>query len=107
MAQMLHAAGATHVVITLGADGALAFNGTDLFTQAAYPVSVVDATAAGDAFVAALAVAMAEGHSWPQVLQAGTAAGALAAMKHGAMPSLPTRDEVQRLIESAIQPPAN
>jgi ribokinase len=59
---------------------------------------VVDTTAAGDAFVAGFAVAAASGQSLWEAVRFGAAAGALATTKLGAQPSLPTLEEVNRLL---------
>jgi ribokinase len=58
----------------------------------------VDGTAAGDAFCAALVVSLVEGCAQDQALVRACAAGALAASRAGAQPSLPTRDELEALI---------
>ena len=85
-------------VITLGERG-LAYAGReDAGTLPAFPVQAVDTTAAGDAFVGALAAALAEGASLPDALRLGAAAGALAATQPGAQPSMPRRDEVVALL---------
>jgi ribokinase len=57
-------------------------------------VTVVDTTGAGDAFVAALTVALLEGQAHEDALRFACAAGAQTATRAGAQPSLPTRDEV-------------
>ncbi len=82
------------VVITLGSEGALAGNAAGTLRQAALNVESVDAVAAGDAFVAALVVALGEGQELQPALRFACAAGGLATTKAGAMPSLPTRSEV-------------
>jgi len=64
----------------------------------AFPVSPVDTTACGDAFNGALAVALAEGRSLVEAIRWGNAAGALAATRRGAQPSLPRRLELEALI---------
>ena len=85
-------------VVTLGEKG-LAYAGQEgLGTLPAFPVKAVDTTAAGDAFVGALAAALAEGASLSDALRLGAAAGALAATRPGAQPSLPRRDEVLALL---------
>lgn len=118
-ARALYAAGARNVLATLGARGALlllADNSSSGFSegrcgddtptamwQRALPVpggAVLDATAAGDAFRAAFAVALAEGQALAQCLELGAAAGAIAASRPGAMPSLPTRRECDALLAS-------
>ena len=92
--QRLRDWGVKNMVITLGANGARVV--TEEIDQhlPAYDVTAVDTTAAGDAFNGALAVALAEGKTLLDAVKDGMAAGALAATKHGAQPSLPTRDMV-------------
>jgi ribokinase len=72
-------------------------------------VDAVDATAAGDSFSAALAVALCEGLDYPEALRFATAAGAHAATVRGAEPSLPRRADVERLLSGAgaAAPPAS
>ena len=69
----------------------------------AFPVDPVDTTAAGDAFNGALAVALAEGKDIEEAVHFANAAGALAATRPGAQPSLPTRQEVEALLRKADQ----
>jgi ribokinase len=61
-------------------------------------VEAVDTTGAGDAFTAALTLALVEGQSPAEALCFACAAGAAATQRSGAQPSLPTRDEVRRLL---------
>ncbi|QBD78714.1 ribokinase [Ktedonosporobacter rubrisoli] len=61
------------------------------------PVKSVDATGAGDTFVAALAVALAQGHNLNEAGPFASAAAALATTKFGARPALPRREEVLAL----------
>jgi ribokinase len=86
------------VVITLGARGALAWDGNAIFRVPAFPVQPVDATAAGDAFVGALARAIARGADLLVALNEASAAGALATLKLGAQPSLPTFAELEQFL---------
>jgi ribokinase len=67
----------------------------------AFEVEPVDTTAAGDAFVAGLSVALAEGQEIYEAVRWGNAAGALAATKLGAQTSLPTRQALERLLSGA------
>jgi ribokinase len=64
-----------------------------------FPVNVVDTTAAGDSFVGVFAVALAEGASLEDAAQRGCAAGALAATKLGAQPSIPSKAEINQLLQ--------
>ena len=94
----LHRQGPADIVVTLGKEGAL-WDGQGVRRQfAAFPVEPVDTVAAGDAFTGALAVALAEGRSMEEAILWGNAAGALAVTRHGAQPSLPRRDELERLL---------
>jgi ribokinase len=63
-------------------------------------VEVVDGTAAGDAFTAALVVSVLAGMGREQALQRACAAGALAAARPGAQPSLPTAEEIDAVLVS-------
>jgi ribokinase len=60
-------------------------------------VGAVDGTAAGDAFTACLVVSLLEGRSRGGSLRRACAAGALAASRFGAQPSLPTAEEVDAI----------
>jgi ribokinase len=64
-----------------------------------YAVEVVDTTGAGDAYVAGLAVALAEGKELVKAAQFANAVGALAVTKKGAQPGMPTREEVEILLK--------
>lgn len=96
-ARVLNGAGAKIVVVTLGEDGAVAV-GEETVTVPAFAVTAVDTTAAGDAFNAGLAVALAERRPLREALGFASAAAALTCTKRGAQASLPTRDEVTRLL---------
>ena len=93
--------GTKNLVVTLGANGArVVTEGVDRHIPA-HEITAVDTTAAGDAFNGALAVAFAEGKPLMEAVDYGMAAGALAATRRGAQPSLPTRDAVESLIKSS------
>ncbi len=93
--------GPQEVIITLGARGALWANRSHIELIPALPVQQVDATAAGDAFCGALASALALGQPMFVAVRWASAAGALAVTKMGASPSLPTRAEVEELLDKA------
>jgi len=90
------------VLVSLGPEGA--FYATRDFEGdvPAFPVEVVDATGAGDAFLAAALVRLS-GSAWDEetvreATRRGTAAGAIACTDYGAMGSLPTKDELERFM---------
>ena len=95
-ARKLRDAGARTVIVTLGKDGALAY-GADTEHVLAFRVQAVDTTAAGDAFNAGLAVALAEDRPLREALTFASATAALTCTRRGAQASLPTREEVARL----------
>lgn len=99
-AEKLRAQGVNTVIITLGAQGALGVGEAGSELVPAPPVQALDATAAGDAFNGALAVALGEGQQLWEAIRFANAAGALATTQLGAQPSLPTRREVEALRSS-------
>jgi len=87
------------VAITEGGRGAALFRHGGEIARAAPPaVTAVDTTGAGDAFVAALVVALLEKQTPEAALRFACAAGALAATAPGAQPSLPQRADVDQLL---------
>ena len=87
------------VALTLGAEGAVLLEGGEEVARATPPpVDPVDGTAAGDAFTACLLVSLLEGHDREHALRRACAAGAIAASRPGAQPSLPTAVEVDEIL---------
>lgn len=104
VAALLLQLGHTAVVMKLGALGCLVRTADGCERVTGYCVTAVDTTAAGDAFNAALAVALGEGKPLGQAAAFANAAGALSVMRHGAQASLPYRREVDGFVESATAP---
>jgi ribokinase len=96
----LLARGPANVLLKLGAKGAVLVsrNGDGFTTIRPFKVKVVDTTAAGDAFTGAFAVARAEGRSYQEAARFANAAGAICCESFGAQPSLPTREQVEKLL---------
>lgn len=97
-ARALLGMGVGAVVLTLGEAGAMWARADQVSRVPAFQVTPVDTTAAGDAFTAGLAVALAEGRSLDDAVRWANAAGALATTRLGAQPSLPTRAAVDELV---------
>lgn len=95
MAHTLLEMGARNVVITLGAEGLFFKNRDEEVRMGAFNVKAIDTTAAGDAFMGALACGLAENRPIREVLRYASGAGALAATRLGAQPSLPRRKELE------------
>lgn len=91
---------APNVVVTLGEMGAAwATRDGRSGRQPAFPVTVVDTTAAGDAFVGALAARLSAGElDLSAATRFACAAGSLATARDGAQPSLPRLADVMALL---------
>lgn len=98
--------GAGAVLITLGGDGALYRDASRMLHCQALPVEAVDTTAAGDAYLGALAAVLSEGESLEQTLGFAASAAGLAVTRLGAQPSLGTRAEVSAFIARYGRPQA-
>jgi ribokinase len=89
------------LAVTLGSEGAVLFeNGEEVASARPPAITAVDGTAAGDAFVAALVLGLLEGRERADALTRACAAGALAASRPGAQPSLPTIDDLEQVVGS-------
>ncbi|MBN2327465.1 MAG: ribokinase [Candidatus Omnitrophica bacterium] len=97
MAQEFHKRGVRHAIITLGDEGVVLSAELGDFELPSHYVTAVDATAAGDAFAGALAVALAEEYKTREAIAFAQIAAALSVTRRGAQPSLPKREEVEKL----------
>ncbi len=102
-AEILLQQGPRAVVITLGARGVLVATPQSKTRVPAYHVKAIDATAAGDAFSGALAVALARGKVLMESVRFANTVAALSVTRLGAQPSLPRANEVNDFIGSIIQ----
>jgi ribokinase len=98
-ARRLQTLGARQVIITMGERGALLCDASGVCEMVpACIINPVDTTAAGDAFAAAVAVQLAEQHDLRQSVRFACAAGAAAASRMGAQPSLPNRRDIAQIL---------
>jgi len=87
------------IAVTHGAEGAVLLDdGVEVARATPPPVEAVDGTAAGDAFTACLVVSLLEERDREEALRRACIAGALAASRFGAQTSLPTKEEVDKLL---------
>jgi len=85
-------------IVTLGEHGAVHALRGEVHLQSAPRVEVVDTVGAGDAFTAALAAALDRGTDLSSAVRDGVAAGALACTRPGAQESMPSRDDILRMV---------
>ena len=81
-------------MVTLGAAGAVLAGPSGTAAVPGFAVTAVDTVGAGDAFVGALAVALASGLGPADAVTAACAAGAAAATRRGAQSALPRPADV-------------
>lgn len=100
VAAALRQKGVENVIITLGGNGS-AVAGRDgvHYTACVKMDHVADPTAAGDSFVAAFCTGLTAGLSQDQALNFASHTAAITVSRMGAMPSLPTLEEVRALME--------
>jgi len=96
-AQTLLDMGVGIVVVTLGERGALLVTPQEIELVPGIEVDVVDTTAAGDAFIGALATALVRDMPLVEAIRFSNCAGALATTRFGAQTSLPSADEVYQV----------
>ena len=98
--KLVRIAPSRYAVIKLGERGALLYDAEQDYSKyvKGYPVEAVDSTAAGDAFTAAMTAHYLRYGDIAQAVAYANAAGALAVMRLGAQPSLPTAEEVEAFI---------
>ncbi|MGI5905842.1 MAG: ribokinase [Candidatus Pararuminococcus gallinarum] len=83
------------VVLTLGKQGVMYYDGTNTYTHGIYDVPVVDTTAAGDTFTGFFLSTLMQGEDVPKALEYASVASSLAVSQKGAAPSIPTMEQVK------------
>lgn len=86
--------------VTLGARGAMLLDGDAIVSQPGFEVDVVDTTGAGDVFRAGFIAALLRGEPPASMLRFANAAAALSCTRPGAIPSVPTRSEVEAFLRA-------
>jgi ribokinase len=104
IAQRLLGLGPKCVILKLGEKGAWLADGSRSLHFPARRVEAVDATAAGDTFNGALAVALAEGNPLELAIPFANCAAALSVTRLGAQASIPSRAEVEALFATRPTP---
>jgi ribokinase len=97
-ASILRSRGAKTAIVSAGEEGDLLLSPEGEELLARFDVATVDSTGAGDAFAAAIAVALSEGWRWSDAGRWASAAAALKTTRLGAQAGLPRREEVLRFL---------
>lgn len=101
IAAALWSKGVENVIITLGSSGSAVVRAGGIeYVPSVHMDHVADPTAAGDSFVGALSVGLTVGLSQAEALSFASHTAAITVSRMGAMPALPTLDEVLELAES-------
>lgn len=82
------------LVVTLGGEGSVCFDGEERVEQAAFSVDAVDTTAAGDTFIGYFVAGLEEGLSLRECMRRASYAAAVAVTRAGAASSIPWKDEL-------------
>ncbi len=98
-AEVLIKQGAKNVLITLGAAGAALYGeGGEYYSPSAKGVTAVDPTAAGDSFIGGFSYALTSGMGVEEALRFANHTAAVTVSRMGAIPSLPTLPEVEKML---------
>ena len=95
--------GVRTAIVKLGPEGvyALTHEGEEL-EIAPFSLEVVNGLGAGDAFGGALCAGVVHGWGLERTLRAANAAGALVASRLQCAPAMPTREELERMLEASL-----
>lgn len=100
MADVFLEKGVKNVVIKLGGKGCYFKNADVELRLPAFPIKAVDATGAGDNFVAGFASRILEGKSVEEALRFGSACGAICTTAVGAGTALKNRQQVEEFVRN-------
>lgn len=96
-AKAIYDMGPRNVIITLGSEGSLIYDGKMFMRVEALKVEAVDTTAAGDTYNGVLASVIAERRSLIEAATEASIAGAISVTRMGAQPAAPTREEINAM----------
>lgn len=94
-AKLIYDMGPRNVIITLGSEGSLVYDGASFMLVEAKKVEAVDTTAAGDTYNGVLVSVLAEGHPVIDAVREANVAAAISVTRMGAQPAAPTRAEIE------------
>jgi ribokinase len=95
--ELLHAKVGQHLIITLGAEGSLIFNGTEKLYIPPNKVKVVETTGAGDSYIGAFAYGKISGMNLCEAGNFASKVSSLTVLNIGGQDAMPTIDEVNNI----------
>lgn len=96
----LYQLGVKRVIITMGSRGSIVAEGQTITPVEPRKVKAVDTTSAGDTFVGATVLRYLDGDTLEDAARFASVASSITVTREGAAQSIPTLDEVQKVIES-------
>lgn len=99
-AKVLNNKGVKNVIVTLGGDGSILVNNDIIKEFKALDVDVVDTTAAGDSFTAALICSLSQNKSLEEAIIFAHTVSSIVVTKRGAQSSIPTQSEINEFINN-------
>ncbi|MBQ7322349.1 MAG: ribokinase [Clostridia bacterium] len=97
--ELLKRVDAKYIVLKLGGRGCFVCDGNYYYCVPSYDTTVVDTTAAGDAFTAGLVLHYLKNGDMVKAAQYGNVVGAITVSRAGASTSIPSEAEVAKFIE--------
>ncbi len=98
-ASFLYEKGAQQVVVSMGANGAMAMKNGEVFQVPSFPVNTVDTTGAGDVLCGTLGLRLALGDSFKEALRFASAAASLSVTRTGAQAAAPERLAIHNFLD--------
>lgn len=95
-AKVLLEKGADNVIVTLGSRGSLLVNKDTVEIVPAMKVKAVDTVGAGDSFTGSLSAFVTEGKDVLSAMRLSTRVAGIQVTRHGAIPSMPYREEIEQ-----------
>lgn len=83
-----------NIVLTLGKDGAMYYDGENIYKQGIFEVDAVDTTAAGDTFTGYFIAGLINDMEPQKILELSSKASSICITREGAIPSIPKLNEV-------------
>lgn len=91
--------GVKNVIVTLGSNGSILVNKEKVEHFSCLDVNVIDSTAAGDSFIAALSKSLLEGNTLEESIEYAHIVSSIVVTKKGAQTSIPSQEEIEAFLQ--------